>query len=101
MVHRFEDREGFAPRAPGGGRVAGFVVGVAEAVEGAGLVVPVPELAAKADRAFVARDRLCVVTGLLIDEAEAVPRGGLRFGVANFLLHRQRLAAGGDRIVVL
>ena len=88
--------------APGGlGRGGGTVgqVGVAQAGQGIGLVVTIPEFAVQVQRLLIAGNGLLVAAEAAAAGGDAVERVGLAELVADLLLQREGLAAVDEPLV--
>ena len=82
MAEFVEDAVGVAPGGLGVGRVAGGVVGVAEAGQGGGLFVSFAGVAVDVDGSLVVPDGVGVVVEVMVCVAEAVVGAGLAEEVA-------------------
>src|SRR5579859_3952162 len=84
------------PRPAGGGGVAEAFAGVAEVIEGGGLVPAVGDFPAAIQGSLVAGNSLLIIAELVIDVADAVPDGVLPVGCPQFPYHGQGLLAAGQ-----
>jgi hypothetical protein len=81
--------------------IPGGVVRVAEVGKGAGLIVAVPDRAAKIEGPVVALDGLPVVAEVVVGVAETIECFGLSCLVAEFGVQGQGLLAVGQCLVVV
>jgi hypothetical protein len=96
-----EDGEGALPGLARSGVVADGLVRVTEVGQGARLLVPVTEIPIQIECAAVAGDGPCVVTKIVVDQAEAVPGPGLPVAVAELLVQGQGPLAGHQAALML
>src|SRR4051794_31083469 len=91
VVAEFVEQVDGAPVAVGGLRLAGEVVGVAEAVPGVGLAVAVADVLVQGECAPTEGERLLLVAELGLVPTDRVGCGGLPAAVAGRLAEPQRL----------
>jgi hypothetical protein len=101
VLQVLEDHLGLFPGVAGGVAVAGGVVRVAEAGEGAGLLVAVPERAEEIEGLAVALDGLSVVAEVLVGVAETVECFGFPGPVAEAAVQGQGQLTVGQRLLVV
>jgi hypothetical protein len=101
VTEAVEQGEPLSPCDAGRLEIARGAMGVAEMGEGDGFLAPVAELPEQVECVLVAGDGLGVVAKVLVGEAEAVPRQGLPWAVAELLVPAQGFLAEGEGALVV
>jgi hypothetical protein len=82
-------------------RVTGILMGVTEVSERVGLMVTAAQLTGEVNGTVVAGDGVWVSAEVAVDEAEAVPGGGLAEQVAELVAEAHGLRAASERELVI